>query len=87
MRNPAFCICKNKGADQLHVYRTAKQRLCFRYIDSTNPLAIFCCCAANLCRTKSEISKTGFLATRLIFEGHLCIGVFMETLQDLKFST
>ena len=29
MRKPAFCICKNKGADQ---------RLCFHYIDSTIPI-------------------------------------------------
>ena len=29
MRKPAFCICKNKGADQ---------RLCFRLIDRTIPL-------------------------------------------------
>ena len=35
---PAFCICKNKGADQLHGNRAAEQRLCFRYIKSTIPL-------------------------------------------------
>ena len=29
VRKPAFCICKNKDADQ---------RLCFRYTDSTIPL-------------------------------------------------
>ena len=33
MRKPTFCICENKGADQLH-----GDRLCFRYIDSTIPL-------------------------------------------------
>ena len=38
MRKPAFCICENKGVDQLCGYRTADQRLCFRYIDSTIPL-------------------------------------------------
>ena len=32
MRKSAFCICENKGADQLHGNRTADQRLCFRYI-------------------------------------------------------
>ena len=31
----AFCICKNKGADQLHGNCAADQHLCFRYIDST----------------------------------------------------
>ena len=38
MRKPDFCICENKGADQLCGNRTADQRLCFRYIDSTTPL-------------------------------------------------
>ena len=57
MRKPAFCICENKDADELCGDRTADQRLCFRYIDSTIPLlskskifslelAIFCCCRA-----------------------------------------
>ena len=38
MRKPAFCICENKDADQLHSNCEADQRLCFRYIDSTIPL-------------------------------------------------
>ena len=38
MRKPTFCICENKGADQLHGDCEADQRLCFRYIDSTIPL-------------------------------------------------
>ena len=52
MRQPAFCICKKKGADQLLAgYRTADQHFCFRYIHSTiplitNPLDIFCGCTA-----------------------------------------
>ena len=33
MRKPAFCICKNEGADQLHVYWAADQGLCFHHID------------------------------------------------------
>ena len=37
MRKPAFCICENKDANQLRGNREADQRLCFRYIDSTNP--------------------------------------------------
>ena len=32
MRKPAFCICVNKGADQLGGSRAADQRLCFCYI-------------------------------------------------------
>ena len=38
MRNPAFCICENKDADQLRSNCAADQRLCFHYIDSTIPL-------------------------------------------------
>ena len=38
MRKPAFCICENKDADQLHGNREADQRLCFRFTDSTIPL-------------------------------------------------
>ena len=38
MRKPAFCICENKDADQLHSNCAADQRLCFCYIDSTIPL-------------------------------------------------
>ena len=38
MRKPDFCICENKGADQLHGDSKADQRLCFRYMDSTTPL-------------------------------------------------
>ena len=47
VRKSAFCICKNKGADQLCVNRTADQCLCFLYTDNTIPpvsklLADFC---------------------------------------------
>ena len=30
-----FCICKNKGTDQLRCTHAADQRLCFRFIDRT----------------------------------------------------
>ena len=33
-----FCICKNKGGDQLYSQRVADQHLCFRYIERTIPL-------------------------------------------------
>ena len=46
MRKPFFCICENKGADQLRSNCAADQRLCFRYIDTTIPLL-----------SKSEISS------------------------------
>ena len=38
VRKPAFCICENKGADQLRGNREADQRLCFRYMESVIPL-------------------------------------------------
>ena len=34
MRKPDFCLCENKGADQLCSNCTADQHLCFRYMDS-----------------------------------------------------
>ena len=46
MTKPDFCLCENKGADQLRGNREADQRLCFRYSDSTIPLLL-----------KSEISS------------------------------
>ena len=75
MRKPAFCICENKVADQLHGNREADQRLCFRYMDSTIHLLpkseISCLKTSSvavqpgLCRTWFETPKTGFLTTRL----------------------
>ena len=63
MRKPDFCLCENKGADQLRSDCKADQRLCFCYMDSTIPLlsklkisrcpAIFCA-QLSLCRTWSE---------------------------------
>ena len=46
MRKPIFCLCENKGADQLRSNCEADQRLCFRYSDSTISLLL-----------KSEISS------------------------------
>ena len=46
MRKPDFCLCENKGADQLRSNCEADQRLCFRYTDSTIPFL-----------SKSEISS------------------------------
>ena len=75
MRNPAFCICENKDADQLRGDREADQRLCFRFTDTTIPLlhkyeisSLQPSCVVvqpGLCRTWSETPKTGFLTTRL----------------------
>ena len=38
IRKSAFCLCENKGADQLCVKPAADQRLCFLYILSAVPL-------------------------------------------------
>ena len=35
VRKRDYCLCENKGADQLRGNREADQRLCFRYSDST----------------------------------------------------
>ena len=36
----AFCLCKNKGADQLCIYWTDEHRLSFRFTDSTITLIL-----------------------------------------------
>ena len=46
VRKRDYCLCENKGADQLCSNCEADQRLCFRYWDSTIPLLL-----------KSEISS------------------------------
>ena len=97
MRKPAFCICKNKDADQLRGNREADQRLCFCYIDSTIPLLSnyeisrlqpsSVDVQSGLCRTWSETPKTGFLRTRLIYLHtlHLYSGVMsQEYVHSLK---
>ena len=76
MRKPDFCLCENKGADQLRSYCEADQRLCFRFTDSTIRLVLkseissfqppSVAAQAGLCETWSETPKTGFLASRLI---------------------
>ena len=75
MRKPAFCICENKGADQLRGNHEADQRLCFRYTDSTIPLlpkpeisSLYPSSLdvqPGLSWTWLETPKTGFLTTRL----------------------
>ena len=40
VRKRDYCLCENKGADQLRGNREADQRLCFRYSDSTIPLLL-----------------------------------------------
>ena len=71
MRKPAFCICENKATNQLCDNRTADQRLCFHYIDSTMPLLRKSEISSfkptsvvekhGFCQIWSETPKTGFL--------------------------
>ena len=77
VRKPGVCICKNKGADQLCDNRTADQRLCLCYIDSTIPLLhkseissllpSSVPVQSGLCLTWSETPEIGFIMTQLIF--------------------
>ena len=70
VRKPDFCICENKGADQLHGNREADQRLCFRYTDSIFPLLLISeissfylfsvLIQAGLCQTCSETTLLVF---------------------------
>ena len=46
VRKLDFCLCENKGADQLRSNCEADERLCFRYMDSAISLLL-----------KSEISS------------------------------
>ena len=81
MRKRDYCLCENKGADQLRGNREADQRLCFRYTDSIFPLLLISEISSfqlfselvqpGLCRTLSETPKTGFLASRLIISKEL----------------
>ena len=70
MRKPTFCICENKGADQLRS-NCDDQGLCIHYMDSTLPLLsifkISVLVQLSLCRTCSETQIVGFLMTRLKF--------------------
>ena len=70
MRKSDFCLCQNKGADQLRSNCEADQRLCFRYSDGTisllpkSELSSFNLPSMRvqlgLCQTWSETQKTGF---------------------------
>ena len=63
MRKPKFCICENKGADQLCSKCEADQRHCFRYTHSTIPLLskskfpFSVTVQLGLCRTWSQAKK------------------------------
>ena len=75
MRNPTFCICDNKDADQLRGNREADQRLCFSLHRKNDPstssipnfktLAIICGCTACFVSDQVGNQNVGFLMTRL----------------------
>ena len=70
VRKLAFCIFKNKDADQLRSDCAADQRLCFRYTGSTIPLlpeseisSLYLSSMVvqpGLCRTRSENPEDEF---------------------------
>ena len=76
MRKPDFCLCENKGADQLRSNCEADQRLCFRYTDSTLSLLIkseissFYAASGTvhvgLCQILLETPKTGFRGSLIL---------------------
>ena len=78
MRKPAFCICHNKGIDQLCGDHAADHHLCFRYKDSTisllskakisslKPFSV--AVQPSLYLTWSETPMINFLATWLIWD-------------------
>ena len=75
-RKPAFCICKNKDADQLisaFVFATYIDVLPKSEISSIRPSSVVV--QSDLCRTWSETAKTGFLTTRLILQIFLLLEV------------
>ena len=58
MGKPTICICENKDADQIRGNREADQRLCFRYMDSTQSASVTV--QVSLCRTCSETTLLVF---------------------------
>ena len=80
MRKPIFCICENKGAEELRSNCVVLQRFYFRYIGSTIPLlpkseisSLYPSSVAVqlvLCPTCFETPKTGFVVMRLMFKLH-----------------
>ena len=86
IRKPAFCICKNKGVDQLRSNYAVDQRLNFHNIDSaipllTNfkPLAIFCSYTARFVlalvkKPKDRFSQFAVGSYASSYEGGWCQG-------------
>ena len=97
VRKLAFCIRKNKDADQLHGNREADQRLYFPYLKSTIPLlpkseAIFCGCTARFVsdlvgmfsRVTAHIRMDSLLFFYLL---SLCADLFVSDLVQVFYKT
>ena len=78
MRKPAFCLCKNKGADQLHGYLISTfvfatkivQSLFFLNPKNFKSLAIFCSCTAIFMSDLVRNTEDGFSrdGAQMVFE-------------------
>ena len=58
----AFCICENKGTDQLRGNHAADQCHCFCFMDKSSSVVE----QPGLCQTWLETPKAGFLMMQLI---------------------
>ena len=71
MRKHAFCICENKGADQLRGNHAANQHLCLCYKDSTCTLL-----------PKSKISSL-YLSLVVVLPNLACVGPDWKALRQV----
>ena len=88
---PDFCLCENKGTDQLRSNCEADQRLYFRYTDNCSTISLLIkseissfyptSVTAQVClrQTWSEPPKTSFLTSRLIY---ICCSLYKEIEND-----
>ena len=67
MRKPDFCLCENKGADQLHSNCKVDQRLCFLYTNSTTLNLKFQASSHLLWLYRSVYVRPGRKPRRLVF--------------------
>ena len=77
-----FCVCENKGAEQIRGNCEAGRRLCFRYTDSIlpllfKPLAIFCICTARFVSDVFGNHIVVFFLSRLKCSCSSVLGLFL----------
>ena len=82
-----YCLCENKGADQLRSNCEADQRLCFCYSDTTVLFYLNLKFQASSCpsacsgRFVSDLFGNhivGFPTRQLIYQGHISVRTFMN---------